>query len=105
MPFLWSVRELAEERPAERQTSPVRDLWVDVSRLRIHCLKAGRQGRLVLLLHGGGLDAAGLSHPSNDRICSIESSVVSCGVPAVFSSLAFLIGHSNQAFLIWPAIS
>jgi pimeloyl-ACP methyl ester carboxylesterase len=61
MAFLRSVIELAEERRAEYQPSPVRDLWVDVSRLRIHCLKTGRQGRPVLLLHGGGLDAAGLS--------------------------------------------
>ena len=44
------------------QTLPLRrDLWFDVNRLRIHCLKAGSRGRTVLILHGGGLDAAGLS--------------------------------------------
>jgi pimeloyl-ACP methyl ester carboxylesterase len=33
----------------------------EVNRLRIHYLRAGTRGRPVLLLHGGGLDAAGLS--------------------------------------------
>ena len=41
-----------------------RDLWVTVAGLRIHCLTAGTGGRPVLVLHGGGLDAAGLSFRS-----------------------------------------
>lgn len=38
-----------------------RDLWFDVNSLGVHCLRAGNRGQPVLLLHGGGLDAAGLS--------------------------------------------
>jgi pimeloyl-ACP methyl ester carboxylesterase len=36
-------------------------LWLEVAGLRIHCLAAGTGGRPILILHGGGLDAAGLS--------------------------------------------
>jgi pimeloyl-ACP methyl ester carboxylesterase len=42
-------------------TTVLRDLWFKVDGLRIHCLAAGTGGRPILLLHGGGLDAAGLS--------------------------------------------
>jgi pimeloyl-ACP methyl ester carboxylesterase len=35
--------------------------WFEVNRLRIHYLRTGAQGDPILLLHGGGLDAAGLS--------------------------------------------
>ena len=62
MQFVRSTRSLAREECRAHQALPVRDLWIDVSRLRIHCLRAGRRGSPpVLLLHGGGLDAAGLS--------------------------------------------
>lgn len=49
--------------PAET-FSVLRHLWLDVAGLRIHCLAAGMGGRPVLILHGGGLDAAGLSFRS-----------------------------------------
>ena len=62
MQFLGSTRSLAREECRSHQAWPARDLWIDVSRLRIHCLRGGRRGSPpVLLLHGGGLDAAGLS--------------------------------------------
>jgi pimeloyl-ACP methyl ester carboxylesterase len=35
--------------------------WLTVAGLRIHCLMAGRTGPAVLLLHGSGFDAAGVS--------------------------------------------
>jgi pimeloyl-ACP methyl ester carboxylesterase len=35
--------------------------WLTVEGLRIHCLMAGRTGPAVLLLHGSGFDAAGVS--------------------------------------------
>jgi pimeloyl-ACP methyl ester carboxylesterase len=35
--------------------------WLTVAGLRIHCLVAGRTGPAVLLLHGSGFDAAGVS--------------------------------------------
>jgi pimeloyl-ACP methyl ester carboxylesterase len=38
-----------------------RHYWLKVSGLRIHLLLVGNAGRPILLLHGGGLDAAGFS--------------------------------------------
>ena len=62
MHSLKFIEEFASGRQMASQTLPLRrDLWFDVNRLRIHCLKAGSRGRTVLILHGGGLDAAGLS--------------------------------------------
>jgi pimeloyl-ACP methyl ester carboxylesterase len=56
------IGEFASGRCKTSQTPPIhRDLWLEVNSLRIHCLKAGSRGRPVLILHGGGLDAAGLS--------------------------------------------
>jgi pimeloyl-ACP methyl ester carboxylesterase len=55
------IEEFAVGRKASRNLSGLRELWFEVKQLRIHCLKAGTVGSPVLLLHGGGLDAAGLS--------------------------------------------
>lgn len=52
---------LTSGRHAARQGLPAGDLWLNVNGLRIHCLRAGNRGRPVMLVHGGGLDAAGLS--------------------------------------------
>jgi pimeloyl-ACP methyl ester carboxylesterase len=39
------------------------DRWIEVEKLRIHCLMAGQEGAPpVLLLHGGGYDSASLSY-------------------------------------------
>ena len=55
--FLFA--SLSRRRPP---TGPLlRHLWLDVKGLRLHCLAAGSRGQQVVLLHGGGLDAAGLS--------------------------------------------
>lgn len=40
------------------------EIWLKVSGLRVHCLTAGASGPAVLLLHGSGLDAAGVSFAS-----------------------------------------
>jgi pimeloyl-ACP methyl ester carboxylesterase len=41
----------------------IRDGWIEVEKLRIHCLMAGQKGAPpVLLLHGGGYDCASLSY-------------------------------------------
>jgi pimeloyl-ACP methyl ester carboxylesterase len=41
----------------------IRDEWIEVEKLRIHCLMAGQEGAPpVLLLHGGGYDCASLSY-------------------------------------------
>ncbi|MBV8533084.1 MAG: alpha/beta fold hydrolase [Verrucomicrobia bacterium] len=56
------VGEPARAEQTGAQTLPIlRDLWFEVKKLGIHCLRAGIRGHPVLLLHGGGLDAAGLS--------------------------------------------
>jgi pimeloyl-ACP methyl ester carboxylesterase len=39
----------------------VKDIWLEVDGLRIHCFVAGETGSAVMLLHGGGLDCALLS--------------------------------------------
>jgi pimeloyl-ACP methyl ester carboxylesterase len=39
----------------------VKDAWLEVDGLRIHCFVAGETGSPVMLLHGGGLDSALLS--------------------------------------------
>jgi pimeloyl-ACP methyl ester carboxylesterase len=46
------------EACADRQ---FHERWLAVAGLRIHCLMAGRTGPAVLLLHGSGFDAAGVS--------------------------------------------
>lgn len=46
---------------AEPAPALFRHLQFDLGGLGIHCLTAGNRGRAVLLLHGGGVDAAGLS--------------------------------------------
>lgn len=46
---------------ASESGSPVKQIWLIVSGLRIRCLIAGISGPPVLFLHGAGLDAAGLS--------------------------------------------
>ena len=62
MPCLGITEELLSRARTDHQTVPVfRDLWFDVNSLGVHCLRAGNRGQPVLLLHGGGLDAAGLS--------------------------------------------
>ena len=51
----------ARERVATFGQPGLRELWLEVERLRVHCLQGGSGDHPVLLLHGGGLDAAGLS--------------------------------------------
>jgi pimeloyl-ACP methyl ester carboxylesterase len=48
-------KERADSRPL------LRSLWFNVGEVGIHCLAAGSRGQPVVILHGGGFDAAGLS--------------------------------------------
>ncbi len=62
MQCLRFIREFAGGRDAAPLAEPlIRHKWFEVNRLRIRYLQAGTEGYPVLLLHGGGLDAAGLS--------------------------------------------
>ena len=51
----------AGQRAATLGLPGLRELWLEVKRLRVHCLQLGNRDHPVLILHGGGLDAAGLS--------------------------------------------
>src|SRR5215831_4218451 len=42
-------------------STAVKDTWLEVDGLQIHCYIAGETGETVMLLHGGGLDSALLS--------------------------------------------
>jgi pimeloyl-ACP methyl ester carboxylesterase len=51
----------------------IRDEWIEVGKLRIHCLMAGQTDAPVLLLHGGGYDSASLSYkPSIGAISQVH---------------------------------
>jgi pimeloyl-ACP methyl ester carboxylesterase len=39
----------------------IKDTWLEIDGLRIHCFVAGESGSPVILLHGGGLDSATIS--------------------------------------------
>ncbi len=39
----------------------IKDTWLEIDGLRIHCFVAGESGSPVILLHGGGLDSAIIS--------------------------------------------
>jgi pimeloyl-ACP methyl ester carboxylesterase len=49
---------------ADRADQRVDEIWLKVSGLRVHCLRAGTVGPAVLLLHGSAFDAAGVSFAS-----------------------------------------
>jgi len=53
----------SERQRKERADSPplLRSLWFNVGVIGIDCLAAGSRGQPVVILHGGGFDAAGLS--------------------------------------------
>jgi pimeloyl-ACP methyl ester carboxylesterase len=62
MQCLRFIREFAGRGEAAPFAEPlIQHHWFEVNRLRIHYLQAGTKGCPILLLHGGGLDAAGLS--------------------------------------------
>jgi pimeloyl-ACP methyl ester carboxylesterase len=51
-----------KERKNRTDSRPLlHSLWLNVGEINIHCLAAGSRGRPVVILHGGGFDAAGLS--------------------------------------------
>jgi pimeloyl-ACP methyl ester carboxylesterase len=94
MQTLRWIGELGNNLQAASRNPPqVENLWLDVKRLRIHCLKAGRRGRPILLLHGGGFDAAGLSFRNTIPVLGQESSVFAPDWPG--------FGQSGAMPLTW----
>ena len=71
----YTDESLDERCPTAPAPLLPRHCWLNVSGLRIHLLTAGNQGRPVLVLHGGGLDAAGLSFGSTIRILAEQHRV------------------------------
>jgi pimeloyl-ACP methyl ester carboxylesterase len=56
-------------------SAPVEAIWLSEAGLRVHCLVAGLSGPAVLLLHGSGFDAAGVTFAA-----AIERLAASCRV-------------------------
>jgi pimeloyl-ACP methyl ester carboxylesterase len=71
----------------------LRELWLEVKRLRVHCLKAGSRDHPVLLLHGGGLDAAGLSFRTTIPVLAEQHCVFAPDWPG--------FGHSDPMPMSW----
>lgn len=47
----------------------IKETWLDVNGMHIHCYLSGNHGKPVILLHGGGVDSARLSwEPVIDRL-------------------------------------
>ena len=62
MSSLSLIAESENEVKVRAGYSPLlRSLWFDVGGINIHCLAAGSRGQPVVILLGGGFDAAGLS--------------------------------------------
>ena len=57
----FSATSEKERKKRADSGSFLRSLWLDVGGIDIHCLAAGSRGHPVVILHGGGFDAAGLS--------------------------------------------
>jgi pimeloyl-ACP methyl ester carboxylesterase len=76
MPGFGVTEEALSSGRTDPKTLPVlRDLWFDVNGLGVHCLTAGNRGQPVLFLHGGGLDAAGLSFRKTIPVLAEQHSV------------------------------
>ncbi len=69
-----------------------RDLWVNVAGLRIDCLAAGTGGQPVVVLHGGGLDAAGLSFRKAISVLAKRQLVIAPDWPGFGESAAMPSG-------------
>jgi pimeloyl-ACP methyl ester carboxylesterase len=92
MQFARLIGEFASGRCTASQTPSVsRDLRLDVDSLRIHCLGAGSRDCPVLILHGGGLDAAGLSFRKTIPILAEQHRVFASDWPGFGQSEAMPI--------------
>jgi pimeloyl-ACP methyl ester carboxylesterase len=77
----------------------IKDEWIEVEGLRIHCLMAGRTGASVLLLHGGGYDSASLSYKLSIEPISQYHRVFALDWPGYGESDKPKMGYSTEYYV------
>jgi pimeloyl-ACP methyl ester carboxylesterase len=77
----------------------IRDEWIEVDGLRIHCLMAGQTDAPVLLLHGGGYDSALLSYKSSIGPISQYHRVFAPDWPGYGESDKPKVGYSTEYYV------
>ena len=77
----------------------IRDEWIEVGKLRIHCLMAGQTDAPVLLLHGGGYDSASLSYKPSIGAISQDHGVFAPDWPGYGDSDKPRIAYSTEYYV------
>jgi pimeloyl-ACP methyl ester carboxylesterase len=78
----------------------IRDEWIEVGKLRIHCLMAGQtDAPPVLLLHGGGYDSASLSYKPSIGAISQDHGVFAPDWPGYGDSDKPRIAYSTDYYV------
>jgi pimeloyl-ACP methyl ester carboxylesterase len=77
----------------------IRDQWIEVGKLRIHCLMAGQTDAPVLLLHGGGYDSASLSYKPSIGAISQDHGVFAPDWPGYGDSDKPRIAYSTEYYV------
>ena len=77
----------------------IRDEWIEVGKLRIHCLMAGQTDAPVLLLHGGGYDSASLSYKLSIGAISQDHGVFAPDWPGYGDSDKPRIAYSTEYYV------
>lgn len=77
----------------------IRDEWIEVGKLRIHCLMTGQTDAPVLLLHGGGYDSASLSYKPSIGAISQHHRVFAPDWPGYGESDKPKMGYSTEYYV------
>lgn len=77
----------------------IRDEWIEVGKLRIHCLMTGQTDAPVLLLHGGGYDSASLSYKPSIGAISQDHGVFAPDWPGYGDSDKPRIAYSTEYYV------
>jgi pimeloyl-ACP methyl ester carboxylesterase len=78
----------------------IKDEWIEVVGLRVHCLMAGHQDAApVLLLHGGGYDSAFLSYKQSIEPISKYHRVFAADWPGYGESDKPKMGYSTEYYV------
>jgi pimeloyl-ACP methyl ester carboxylesterase len=77
----------------------IRDGWIEVEGLRIHCLTAGKTDAAVLLLHGGGYDSASLSYKQSIGPISQHHRVIAPDWPGYGQSDKPKVRYSTEYYV------